>query len=57
MASCRTPGRTPDSEADGHQGEIAAWVNDQLQRAKVDGSHNTLWNNYFGKDEALLLRP
>jgi len=37
--------------------ELVAWVNDQLQRAKADGTYNALWNEYFGQDEALLLRP
>ena len=39
------------------EGELRAWVNDQLQKAKADGTYNTLWNRYFGEAGTILLRP
>ena len=38
-------------------GELRAWVNDQLQKAKADGTYDTLWNRYFGEAGTILLRP
>jgi polar amino acid transport system substrate-binding protein len=38
-------------------GELLAWVNDQLRKAKADGTYDTLWNRYFGEGGAILLRP
>jgi aspartate/glutamate/glutamine transport system substrate-binding protein len=37
--------------------DLLAWVNDQLRKAKVDGTYDTLWNRYFGDAGAILLRP
>jgi ABC-type amino acid transport substrate-binding protein len=39
------------------EGELRAWVNDQLQKAKADGTYDTLWNRYFGEAGTILLRP
>jgi polar amino acid transport system substrate-binding protein len=38
-------------------GELRAWVNDQLRKAKADGTYDLLWNRYFGDAAAILLRP
>jgi polar amino acid transport system substrate-binding protein len=38
-------------------GELRAWVNDQLRKAKADGTYDTLWHRYFGDTGAILLRP
>ncbi len=38
-------------------GELLAWVNEQLRQAKADGTYDTLWNRYFGDERAVLLRP
>jgi len=38
-------------------GELRAWVNEQLRQAKVDGTYDTLWNRYFGDAATVLLRP
>jgi ABC-type amino acid transport substrate-binding protein len=38
-------------------GELRAWVNEQLRQAKADGTYDTLWNRYFGDAAAILLRP
>jgi len=37
--------------------EVLAWVNDQLRKAKADGTYDKLWNRYFGDVAAILLRP
>jgi ABC-type amino acid transport substrate-binding protein len=37
--------------------DLLAWVNDQLRKAKADGTYDTLWNRYFGDAGAILLRP
>ncbi|MCI0427897.1 MAG: transporter substrate-binding domain-containing protein [Nitrospiraceae bacterium] len=37
--------------------DLLAWVNDQLRKAKADGTYDTLWNKYFGEAGAILLRP
>jgi len=37
--------------------DLLAWVNDQLRKAKADGTSDTLWNRYFGDSGAILLRP
>lgn len=39
------------------EGELRAWVNDQLRMAKADGTYDTLWNRYFGEAGTILLRP
>ena len=39
------------------EGELRAWVNDQLRKAKADGTYDTLWNRYFGEAGTILLRP
>jgi ABC-type amino acid transport substrate-binding protein len=39
------------------EGELRAWVNDQLLKAKADGTYDTLWNRYFGEAGTILLRP
>lgn len=39
------------------EGELRAWVNDQLRKAKADGTYDALWNKYFGEAGAILLRP
>ena len=38
-------------------GELRAWVNEQLRQAKADGTYDTLWNRYFGDAATVLLRP
>jgi ABC-type amino acid transport substrate-binding protein len=38
-------------------GELLAWVNDQLRKAKADGTYDALWNRYFGDAATILLRP
>ncbi len=37
--------------------DLLAWVNDQLRKAKADGTYDTLWKRYFGEAGAILLRP
>ena len=37
--------------------ELLAWVNDQLRKAKADGSYDTLWSRHFGDAGPRLLRP
>jgi putative glutamine transport system substrate-binding protein len=37
--------------------DLLAWVNEQLRKAKADGTYDTLWNRYFGEAGALLIRP
>ncbi len=37
--------------------ELLAWVNNQLRKAKADGTYDQLWNRYFGDAAAILLRP
>ncbi len=37
--------------------DLLAWVNDQLRKAKADGTYDTLWRRYFGDVGAILLRP
>ena len=37
--------------------DLLAWVNEQLRKAKADGTYDTLWNRYFGEAGAILLRP
>ena len=37
--------------------ELVAWVNDQLRKAKADGTYDALWQRYFGDASAILLRP
>ena len=37
--------------------DLLAWVNDQLRKAKADGTYDTLWNRYFGEAGTILLRP
>jgi ABC-type amino acid transport substrate-binding protein len=37
--------------------DLLAWVNDQLRKAKADGTFDTLWNRYFGDAGATLHRP
>jgi len=39
------------------EGELRAWVNEQLRQAKVDGTYDQLWNRYFSDAAAILLRP
>ena len=39
------------------EGELRAWVNEQLRQAKTDGILDTLWKRYFGDMAAVLLRP
>jgi ABC-type amino acid transport substrate-binding protein len=39
------------------EGELRAWVNEQLRQAKADGTYDTLWNRYFGDAATVLLRP
>jgi putative glutamine transport system substrate-binding protein len=36
---------------------LLAWVNDQLRKAKADGTYDALWNRYFGEAGTVLLRP
>jgi ABC-type amino acid transport substrate-binding protein len=38
-------------------GELRTWVNEQLRKAKADGTYEKLWKSYFGEDAAILLRP
>lgn len=38
-------------------GELREWVNEQLRRAKADGTYDQLWNRYFSDASAILLRP
>jgi polar amino acid transport system substrate-binding protein len=38
-------------------GELREWVNEQLRRAKGDGTYDQLWNRYFSDASAILLRP
>jgi ABC-type amino acid transport substrate-binding protein len=42
-----------------HKGdeELRAWVDDQLRKAKADGTYDQLWNRYFGDAATILLRP
>ena len=37
--------------------DLLAWVNDQLRKAKADGTYDRLWNRYFGEAGTILLRP
>jgi ABC-type amino acid transport substrate-binding protein len=37
--------------------ELLAWVNDQLRKAKADGTFDTLWDRYFGDAGAIPHRP
>ena len=37
--------------------ELLAWVNDQLRKARADGTYDALWNRYFGEAGTILLRP
>jgi putative glutamine transport system substrate-binding protein len=37
--------------------ELLAWVNEQLRKAKTDGTLDMLWNKYFGDAGAILPRP
>jgi putative glutamine transport system substrate-binding protein len=37
--------------------DLLAWVNEQLRKAKADGTFDTLWNRYFGDAGAILHRP
>ena len=39
------------------EGDLLAWVNEQLRQAKTDGTLDTLWNRYFGDAASILLRP
>jgi putative glutamine transport system substrate-binding protein len=39
------------------EGEFRAWVNDQLRKAKADGTYDQLWNRYFGDAATVLIRP
>jgi ABC-type amino acid transport substrate-binding protein len=36
---------------------LLAWVNDQLRKARADGTYDTLWKKYFGEAGAMLVRP
>jgi ABC-type amino acid transport substrate-binding protein len=38
-------------------GALRTWVNEQLRKAKTDGTYDTLWNRYFGEAGTILLRP
>jgi len=38
-------------------GELRDWVNDQLRKAKVDGTYETLWHRYFSEAGETLVRP
>jgi ABC-type amino acid transport substrate-binding protein len=38
-------------------GELRIWVNEQLRKAKADGTYDALWNKYFGEAGTILLRP
>jgi len=37
--------------------DLLAWVNEQLRKAKADGTFAMLWNKYFGDAGAILPRP
>ncbi len=37
--------------------DLLTWVNDQLRKAKADGTYDRLWNEYFGNTGAILARP
>jgi len=37
--------------------DLLAWVNDQLRKAKTDGTLDALWSRYFGDAGAILHRP
>jgi polar amino acid transport system substrate-binding protein len=37
--------------------ELRSWVNEQLRKAKRDGTYDGLWNKYFGEEGAALIRP
>ena len=37
--------------------ELLGWVNEQLRKAKADGTLDMLWNKYFGEAGAILPRP
>ena len=37
--------------------DLLDWVNEQLRKAKADGTYDTIWNRYFGEAGAILLRP
>jgi len=37
--------------------DLLAWVNDQLRKAKADGTYDQLWNRYFGDAATVLRRP
>jgi len=37
--------------------DLLAWVNEQLRKAKADGTLDALWNRYFGDAGAILHRP
>lgn len=37
--------------------DLLAWVNEQLRKAKADGTYDALWYKYFGEAGAILLRP
>jgi polar amino acid transport system substrate-binding protein len=36
--------------------KLRAWVNEQLRKAKADGTYERLWNKYFGNMGAILAR-
>ncbi len=38
-------------------GDLLAWVNEQLRKAKADGTYDQLWNRYFGEAGGILHRP
>ncbi len=38
-------------------GELRAWVNEQLRKAKANGTYDRLWHRYFGETGTLLVRP
>jgi ABC-type amino acid transport substrate-binding protein len=38
-------------------GDLLAWVNEQLRKAKADGTYDQLWNRYFGDAAPILQRP
>lgn len=38
-------------------GDLVAWVNEQLRKAKADGTYDRLWSKYFGSTGAILARP
>ncbi len=37
--------------------DLLAWVNEQLRKAKADGTYDQLWKRYFGEAATVLLRP